>query len=938
MTHQQADPIQILILEDSDDDKELIQLELQKEGLHSVLTRVESEQEFRRALQVKEWDLVLSDYSLPAFDGLSALNILKEMELDTPFILISGKIGEGIAVQAMKSGASDYILKENLNRLVPAIKRELKEAAIRQEHRHNLEERKLLIKVLESSRNEIYIFEIDTLRFLYANEAALNNLGYTEEELSKFTAAEINPNIADDEYKAVIGSLEETGKLNEIFVTEHLRKDGSHYPIEVQFTLIKHNGTEHAAMIGIDVTNQTRDKNIIRQQKKLAKELEQQSEYKSTFLANMSHELRTPLNTMILLSDLIRKNREENLTEEQIHKLEIIKNSGDHLLELINQVLDLSKVEAGQMQFELSSISLSNILNPLKEAFQSISEEKGLVFGVQTINPETLPEKLFTDPLRLRQTLKNLLSNSFKFTKSGSITLSVSAPDDSHVLFKVKDTGIGIPAEKQKVIFQSFQQADGSTSRNYGGTGLGLSIAREFTESLGGTISVKSRKGEGAEFSVLLPVDSTPYIDSAQTQSATERQVQQEISHSNVGEINPGTLVGQLENVNTNTPYRTIVLYSSDPEVNRTLNQAAISADCRILAAQTLQEFKNILCTIPCTKCIIDYEAGEFSGWTVLKKLSGLTLPTALLVSRETESMHPGLQQEVDIFLKPLSVETAKETLTPGKLRDTENSRGSVLLVDDSEIHSEVMVEFLADSLQSCDVAYTAKKALEKAAKRHYDVIVLDLTLPDQSGHEVLATLKRDPQYHSPHVIIYSGRHLDNEEERNLSENADGIITKNIGSIKKLKQLIESLLTSCSPQKIGAELSNTEDYSGLRSAHVLVTDDDFNSYLSLASHFEDLGITVSYAENGQKAVEWLENHPGKADAVMLDMMMPVMDGYEALNQIRNELRFTDLPVFALTAKAMKGDRELCLKSGATDYISKPINMEQILQVLQTWIN
>jgi len=938
MTGHQNKPIHILFVEDSADDTDLIKLQFQKDGLKAKFTRVETEVEFRKALSKKTWDLILSDYLLSDFDGLTALNIVNELSIDIPFILISGKIGEKFAVQAMKSGAHDYIIKDNLNRLMPAVRRELKEVSIRRENRKNQEERKLLFNVLESSMNEIYIFDTDTLRFIYANKKALKNLGYSEEELGKYTAAEINPNIADEEYKTVIKSLEESGNLNKIFVTEHLRSDGTRYPIEVQYTLIEYNDTTSAAMIGIDLTNQKRDQNIIRQQKKLALELEKQSEYKSAFLANMSHELRTPLNSIILLSDLLQKNSEGNLSGEQIHKLNVIKQSGDHLLELINQVLDLSKVEAGQLQFELSKVKLTDLARQLKQTFEPVAEKKELNFEIVTDNSGNLPESILTDELRLRQTLKNLLSNSFKFTKSGSVSLSIFRTENNQIGFRVKDTGIGIPKKKQQLIFKSFQQADSSTSRNYGGTGLGLSISKQFTESLGGSITVKSKKDDGTEFTVFLPLDSTPFI--SKDQRPLDVNIDNRAPLQIVPEKNKQTEIEKNQSKNDSPSSETILLYSSDQQFCDTFLETATTQNQRIMLARNSNFFWQVAKSEAVVSIIIDITSGDYSGWSILKQLSEEpNIPVALLLNRTSENLHSDLSKHNSVFIKPLNSNEILELVNLHHKGEEIDHLGSILLVDDSEIHSEVMVEFFSESVKKCDTALTASEAYKMASGEAYDVVVLDLTLPDSSGKEVLKKLKTDSAFHNPDVIIYSGRQLKPEEKKELQSQSDGVITKNIGSIKNLKERVSTLLNKrySSHDTLNSKCLPYSTSTKTRQSHILIADDDYNSCLSLSSHLEDLGHKVSYVENGKKAIEWLKQYPDKADAVMLDIMMPVMDGYETLQVIRNDLGMTNLPVFALTAKAMKGDREKCIESGATDYISKPIDLNRVKSLLQVWL-
>ena len=474
-------PIKLLLVDDSVDDRDLILMNLRRGGYNPDVHCVDTKDEFADALENGIWDLIICDYSMPGFDGLTALTILKDRKMDIPFILVSGAIGEELAVKAMKAGANDYMMKDNLQRLVPAIERELKEAKLRKKHREAQIERDRLLTVIQNSLNEIYIFDCKTLEYRYLNQTAIANLGYDVDEIQRMTPIDINPYLdSAEDFNRIIQPLLGGELEKDLYLTKHVRKDGSTYPIEIHLQLIRQYDQQFFTAIGFDLTDREKDARRIKEQKEIAREMAEHSRHKSEFLANMSHELRTPLNSILLLSKLLLKSKNDNLSGDQLKYIDVIQQSGENLLSLINEILDLSKIESGEMELSFETIAIKDLITNISDVFEPIAKDKNLDFYVSVY--DNCPEWLVSDQLRLEQVLRNLLSNAMKFTDTGHIDLDVYTElvpvgtQENHVVFTVKDTGIGIPADKQDLVFESFRQADGSTQRKYGGTGLGLSI------------------------------------------------------------------------------------------------------------------------------------------------------------------------------------------------------------------------------------------------------------------------------------------------------------------------------------------------------------------------------------------------------------------------------------------------------------------------------
>ena len=913
--------IKLLLVDDSEDDRELILMNLRRGGYSPDVKSVDTKEGFEEALDNGEWDLIICDYNMPGFDGLAALGILKERARDIPFILVSGAIGEELAVKAMKAGANDYMMKDNLQRLVPAIERELKEAKLREKHREAQIERDRLLTVIQNSLNEIYIFDCETLKFQYLNQAASSNLGFDPDTVQDMTPIDINPYLdSAEDYKRIIQPLLNGELEKDLYLTKHVRKDGSTYPIEIHLQLIRQNDQQFFTAIGFDLTDREKDARRIQEQKEIAKELAEHSKHKSEFLANMSHELRTPLNSILLLSKLLLKPESNTFTENQQKYINVIQQSGKNLLSLINEILDLSKIESGEMELSLEQADLKDLVAGISDLFEPIATEKGLDFSISIY--DNCPSNIVTDQLRLEQVLRNLLSNAMKFTEKGRVDLDVlviadEGATDKQIIFAVRDTGIGIPENKQKLVFESFRQADGSTQRKYGGTGLGLSICRQIAELLGGTLTLKSSEETGSTFTLTLPLmEAGENADVTDSETDPHRKsaaaADEYVSIPDVLLISENrTLANDLKNK----------IHTLSRSLKVMTGAAAVSA----VAEQTL----------PVT-IFIDPYTSDLSGWSLAKRiLAGSSQPPSLWMATDAEHPMPavempGLSGKVSL---PLDVTQIKNILSsPPPAAEPSAGKSTLLLIDDNKIHNEALRDFAEDIVDECLVAPTAAEAFKILKTASVDCIVLDLTLPDASGGEVLKNLADNPETAGIPVIIYSGRSLRIDQREELLNHASDVILKNVGSHRKLIHRISSLIAI--RNKDG---HRSETNSKHLQKSVLVVDDDNQSYFSMSSLLQSEGLVVHRAINGKEALQTLDARQDEIGVVLLDLMMPDMDGFETIKRIRHDLNLMSLPVFIVTAKAMKGDREECLKHGATDYISKPISPEKLEELMSIWM-
>ncbi|MEP6550708.1 MAG: response regulator, partial [Gemmatimonadales bacterium] len=723
-----------------------------------------------------------------------------------------------------------------------------------------------------------------------------------------------------------------------------------------------------------------------------AEQLALSSKYKSEFLANMSHELRTPLNSLLILARLLSENKDGNLTPKQVEFAQTILTSGSDLLNLINDVLDLSKVEAGKMDVNPTDVRLADVKDFVDRSFSQLADQKGLGFRVE-INAD-LPPTVYTDGGRLQQVLKNLLSNAFKFTQEGEVTLTVRRAEKGRrflnptleaandvLAFAVADTGIGIPKDKQRLIFEAFQQADGTTSRKFGGTGLGLSISREIARLLGGEIRVESSENQGSTFTLFLPARYIPRSDGPDREPMRQQEYASPTRDRNPAPARqaparqaPANRPGPRDQRRTPQGGDALVYR---PE-RRTVPQSVISddrehieeGDRTVLVIENDQNFARVLLDMARDKGYkgvveLDGEAGLTAAREIrpdaitldvdMPGMNGLEVLDRLKRDPETrhvpvhiisgvESRREGLQAGAIAYLtKPVS----KEALDLAFARISsfiDTVPKNLLVVEDNEAQRDSMVELIAHDDVDIVAVGSAEEALGKLNEKHFDCMVLDLGLTKgegaMSGFDLLEKVKSDPGNRDLPIIIYTGRDLSPEDETRIKKYAETIIVKDVKSPERLLDetaLFLHRVEAKLPEQKRKMLEHLHDAdSVVAGKNVLVVDDDVRNIFSLTSMLEDHGMIVRFAENGKQAIDELKKDPN-VDAILMDIMMPEMDGYETTRAIRAMEQFKTLPIIALTAKAMKGDREKCIAAGASDYITKPVDTEQLLSLLRVWL-
>jgi CheY-like chemotaxis protein/signal transduction histidine kinase/HAMP domain-containing protein len=681
-----------------------------------------------------------------------------------------------------------------------------------------------------------------------------------------------------------------------------------------------------------------------------AAELALTSKYKSEFLANMSHELRTPLNSILILGQQLGENIGGNLTPKQIEFARNIHSAGTDLLTLINDILDLSKIESGTVTVEPEDITFTSVRDSAHRTFHHIAETKNLAFNVEI--DAALPRTLRTDSKRLQQILKNLLSNAFKFTAQGQVAMQVrqvsSGWSTDHpvlsnahavVAFTVSDTGIGIATEKQKLIFEAFQQADAGTSRKYGGTGLGLAISRELANLLGGEIKLTSRPGEGSTFTLFLPVSYTgPARDLGPGAQGTSH-VHAPMPVLTVARAEE-TIVDDRENI---VPGEAVLLIvEDDAHYARILLDLARMKGFKGVVAQRGQQALSLAREFQPTAVTLDVFLPDMLGWTVLNnlKLDSTTrhIPVQLL-SVEEERQHGLSHGAFSYLVKPATtgeLESAFDRLRNYVVPHTKR----LLVIEDNDRERDSIFALLGHDDIQIEGAATGAEALEKLRSRTYDCCVLDLRLPDMTGFDLLERLQSESALRDIPVVVFTGKELSPEEESRLQAAAKSIVLKDVQSPERL--LDE---TSLFLHRVIADLPEDKrrmierlhgSTEALRGRKVLVVDDDARNIFALTTILENQEMDVLSATNGRQAIELIKSTP-ELSVVLMDIMMPEMDGYETMREIRKDPEFRTLPILALTAKAMKGDREKCLEAGASDYIAKPVNTEQLLSLLRVWL-
>ncbi|SFH79623.1 response regulator [Halpernia frigidisoli] len=683
------------------------------------------------------------------------------------------------------------------------------------------------------------------------------------------------------------------------------------------------------------------ERNIDIQRK--ANELEQSTKYKSEFLANMSHELRTPLNSILLLSKLMTES--EDLEEQYKEYGEVMQSSGQGLLTLIDEILDLSKIESGKMTLLIDDVLVKDVTTDMQMLFKPQAENKKLELIIE-IEPEAA-EIIHTDKLRLEQILKNLLSNAIKFTSEGIIKMTVFCDENKEKInFKVSDTGIGIPKDKLRLVFEAFQQADGSTQRKYGGTGLGLSISRELARLLGGKIDLASTEGKGSEFILEIPVnkehaviiplekeEKKPVYFSEEIETQPDRFIANKIPQpipDDRDNIIPGDKVILI--IEDDTPFAKILA-----DFSRSKNYKVICAVRGDHGIELAQNFKPLA-------ILLDIQLPIMDGWQVMEALKSdpktKPIPVHIMSSMKfkQESL---LKGAVDFINKPFALEQMQDVFD--KIENAlKRSPKKVLIVEENKQHAKALSYFLSANNISTNIADNVEQSIDSLHSREIDIVILDMGVPDKNAYETLETIKQNKGLENLPIIVFTGKNLSQGEENRIKKYADSIVVKTAYSYQRILDeagLFLHLVEEKSKKNIETRsgIDNLSEMRNiLKNKTVLIADDDVRNIFSLTKALEIQGMKVIPALDGKEALKIMQSE-NNVDIVLMDMMMPEMDGYESIREIRAIKEFKNLPVLAVTAKAMMGDREKCIAVGASDYISKPVDIDQLVSLLRVWL-
>jgi len=680
-----------------------------------------------------------------------------------------------------------------------------------------------------------------------------------------------------------------------------------------------------------------------------AEELALSTKYKSEFLANMSHELRTPLNSILLLSRLMSEDTDGNLNDDQIESAKVIQSSGTSLLSLIDEILDLSKIESGKMELDYQDVKLHDITHDLQNLFLPLIKEKSLSFDISI--DSNISHTIETDRLRLDQVLRNLLSNAVKFTSEGKISLSISEDKDhpENLIFEVKDTGIGIAEDKQRIIFEAFQQADGSTRRKFGGTGLGLSISREIARLLGGKILLTSKEGEGSVFKLIIPKRKTADI----IKPTSERLIDiiasdKDEMKSIVGEsVSPNVVYTIPEEVEDDRDHivkgdKVILIVEDDTAFAKALLKYTRKQNYKgvvVVRGDIAAEFAARYLPLA---ILLDIQLPIKDGWQVMDEIKSNPLtrhiPVHIMSSLQVkrESL---LKGAIDFINKPVAVEQIGVMFK--KIEDalTRYPR-KVLIVEENPKHASALSYFLSNFNITAEIKTNVDESVQALSSDGANCVILDMGVPDKIGYETLEAIKNNKGLENLPIIIFTGKNLSHAEEVKIKQYADSIVIKTAHSYQRILDevglflhLVEENSADVQKRKVNKLGSLSEVLTGKK---VLIADDDVRNIFSLSKALEKYQMNVISATNGKEALVQLENNPD-VSIVLMDMMMPEMDGYETIRLMRNNPKYSKLPIMAVTAKAMTGDREKCIVAGASDYISKPVDTDQLLSLLRVWL-
>ncbi len=694
--------------------------------------------------------------------------------------------------------------------------------------------------------------------------------------------------------------------------------------------------------------------------------LEMSSKYKSEFLSTMSHELRTPLNSILILSNALAENKKKTLDEKQVEHARVIHSAGSDLLSLINDILDLAKVESGKMSVVIDEINLNELSQHMVRSFRHVAESRGITFDVAVVEP--LPSaSVFTDRQRLEQVLRNMFSNAFKFTHKGGVTLTIRAADPKKIeagrlqiattnmiAFEVQDTGVGIPKDKQQVIFEAFQQADGTTSRKYGGTGLGLTISRELAHLLGGEIQLISEgENTGSTFIIYVPVGNADMVEKDPGQDAFEARLaaiaeqyeKADKSEKKVGDSAnaTATTAGSGEEHFT-VKEKTVLIIEDDKEFAKILRSLAEDYGLESVSCEDGESGLEYARKYRPSAIILDVGLPGISGWDVMEKLkedprtAGIPVHFLSGADQRGKALKMGA---IDFLAKPANEEQILSAFHKIENAISTNVR-KLLVVEDNEYAHEGLRELFDQKGVEITLVSTGEEAFNALRANVFDCMILDLTLPDINGLQLLEKMHENDTSSVMPVIVYTGKDLSREEEQQLRKYADRIILKTERSAERLLNeaslflhWLESSMPKAVKQRRVEKVDHREDiFAGKK---VLVVDDDMRNIYAMSASLEEMGFEIVIANNGIEALEAMEQQPD-FDLVLMDIMMPEMDGYEAMKRIRAQERFKSLPMIALTAKAMKDDRAKCIEAGANDYCSKPVDIEKLTALMRVWLH
>jgi len=756
--------------------------------------------------------------------------------------------------------------------------------------------------------------------------------------------------------KRVMELLEETKAQSEELQVQHSELEAINAELEAQTEKLQASEEElRVQQEELEQTNEElSERSVLLEEKnnevqKKSEALELTTRYKSEFLANMSHELRTPLNSILLLSRLLSENNNKGMVPEEIEFAKVIQSSGNSLLGLIDEILDLSKIEAGKMDLEFIDVSTKEITDGLFALFNQVAKEKNI--GFEIISKDA-PIVLKTDKMRLEQILKNLLSNAIKFTEKGAVSLEIkiNTDDDKIICFIVKDTGIGIPLKKQPLIFEAFQQADGSTKRKYGGTGLGLSISRELAKLLNGEIILHSKENEGSTFTLCLPVfgtigkkvelDKFPPLQIESGEAAEETE-EEKTKNRYLSAIIPDEIEDDRNDILDHD--KVILIVEDDINFAKSLLTFTRKKGYKGVVSVRGDYALNFALLYKPVGILLDIELPIKSGWEVLEELKNNShtkhIPVHIMSSHKLkqESL---LKGAVDFLDKPVAFDKIPEVFL--RIENIINKEAQkVLIIEDNPQHAKALSYFLETYNINSEIKSEVTDGLSALTKTDVDCVILDMGIPDKQAYQILDGIKKNPGLENLPVIVFTGKSLSIKEEVKIRKYADSIIVKTAHSYQRMLDEVSLFLHLVEDKK---ETNGKKDghkklnllNNILHEKKVLIVDDDVRNIYSLTKALEVFKMNVITAFDGKEAIKILNEHTD-TDIVLLDMMMPNMDGYETAEKIRSIPKFMNLPLIAVTAKAMTGDREKCIKAGASDYITKPVDIDQLLSLLRVWL-